>query len=165
MGTAPITAAASSDGLSLNGHSLDCKLPPGVYWGILGPPTRTFEPSPPAPYGHRNNQIHIYDSEGIYLTEHHASRLIDSINFIFDPSDSPFPIECSYRGSLVIDGQLFSIDMPEKTIVINGLSQDLRGAYRIKFQNCSVWISTKGRRGADRKRKKPRYVVCVSVCF
>jgi hypothetical protein len=160
-----VGAVATADGLSINGRLFDSKLPLERYQDVLGPPSRTIDAGPPAPYGHRNNQVLVFDSEGIYLTEHHASRLIESVNFIFDPADSPFPIERAFDGSLEVDGQIIRAGMTEGDIQLAHLSRDLPGEYSVKHEHCWIGISAQGRRDARGKRRKPRYVVRVSVCF
>ena len=57
---------------------------------VLGPPDRTVEPSTPAPMGYRNNQMHMYDGLGLYLNEHHATRRIQDVTFVFNIADTPF---------------------------------------------------------------------------
>jgi hypothetical protein len=165
MAVRHIDAIAAADGLTINGQVFDKDLPLECYQNILGPPSRTIEAGPPAPYGYRNNHVHLFDAEGVYLTEHHASRLIESVNFIFDPSDSPFPIEGAFSGFLKVNGQLICANMPERDLDSAGLNHDIVGEYNVKLKNCWIGISTRGRRDSHGKRRKPRYVVCVSVCF
>lgn len=160
-----VDAVATADGLTINGQVFDGKLPLERYQDILGLPSRTIDAGPPAPYGHRNNQVHVFDSEGIYLTEHHASRLIESVNFIFDPADSAFPIERAFDGNLEVDGQTIRAGMSEGSIESDHLTRDLPGEYSVKLKNCWIGISALGRRDARGKRRKPKYVVRVSVCF
>lgn len=158
-------AVATADGLSINGQLFDSKLPLERYQDVLGPPSRIIEAGQPAPYGHRNNHVHVFDSEGIYLTEHHASRLIESVNFIFEPAESPFPIERAFDGSLVVDGQTIRAGTSEGDIESAHLTRDLPGEYSVKLMKCWIGISAKGRCDGRGKRRKPRYVVRVSVCF
>lgn len=160
-----VDAVAGATGLTINGQVFDGQLPLGRYQDILGLPSRTVDAGPPAPVGHRNNQVHVFDSEGIYLTEHHASRLIESVNFVFDPADSPFPIEGAFSGNLEIDGQSIRAGMPEGDIESAHLTRDLPGEYSMKLKHCWIGISAQGRRDSRGKRRKPRYVVRVSVCF
>jgi hypothetical protein len=160
-----VEAVAAADGLMINGQVFDKKLPLERYEDVLGPPTRTIDAGPPAPVGHRNNRVHVFDSEGIYLTEHHASRLIESVNFVFDPAESPFPIERAFGGSLKVDGHLIRAGMPERDLDLARLTRDLPGEYSVKHENCWIGISAQGRRDSHGKRRKPRYVVRVSVCF
>lgn len=165
MTTKCIEAVAAADGLTINGQVFNKKLPLERLQIVLGLSSRTIDPGPPAPYGHRNNQVHVFDSEGIYLTEHHASRLIESVNFVFDPSDSPFPIERAFSGSLKIDGQLIRVGMSERDLDLAHLSRDLPGEFSVKHENCWIGVSTMGRRDSHGKRRKPRRVIRVSVCF
>ena len=102
---------------------------------------------------------------GIYLTEHHASRLIGSVNLMFEPVDSPFPIETAFRGILNISGQTIRTDMTEQDIVSFNPTRDLPGEYSLKLELVWVGISAKGRGDKFGKPRKPRYVSRVSVCF
>jgi len=69
---ASVAAEMSPDGLLLNGRLFNSPVPPAEYRVALGVADRVEEPSPPAPYGHRNDQIHLFDEFGLYLIEHHA---------------------------------------------------------------------------------------------
>lgn len=160
-----VSACAAADGLSINGQIFDGKLPLERYQNPLGRSSRTIEAGSPAPYGHRNNQVHIFDSKGIYLTEHHASRLIESVNFVFDPAESPFPLERAFVGNLEVDGQVIRTGMTEAELDSAHLTCDLPGEYSVKLMKCWVGISLLGRRDPGGKRRKPRYLVRVSVCF
>jgi hypothetical protein len=160
-----IDAVVAADGLAINGQVFDKKLPLEHYQDVLGPPNRTIDAGLPAPAGHRNNQVHVFDSEGLYLTEHHASRLIESVNFVFDSTDSPFSIAGTFSGNLRVNGQLIRVGMPECDLTLAHLTRDLPGEYSMKNQNCWIGISAQGSRDSNGKRRKPRYVVRVSVCF
>jgi hypothetical protein len=160
-----IDAVATANGLTINGHIFDKKLPLEDYQSVLGLPSRTVSAGSSAPVGHRNNQLHFFDSEGIYLTEHHASRLIESVNFVFDPSESPFPIEGGFSGNLKVDEQSIHANMPEDDLDLTRLMHDLPGEYSLNHENCWVGISAQGHRNSHGRRQKPRYVVRVSVCF
>lgn len=165
MTTNPTDVVATANGLVINGYLFDKKLPFERYQTVLGAPSRTIAAGPPAPAGHRNNQVHFFDATGIYLTEHHASRLIESVNFIFDRAESPFPIERDFSGDLKVDGQQFHPSMPEAELISALFARDLPGEYSLKYRNCWVGVSAKGRRDSNGKRKNPRYVVRVSICF
>jgi hypothetical protein len=147
----------------LGEHSYREKLPLDAYTKTLGNPECTIEAGPPAPVGHRNNQVHVFDRIGIYLTEHHSTRLIESVNFIFDTTDSPFPIEHAFSGVIDLFGTEIRAGMQESDLA--GLKQDLPGEYSLKGDRCWIGVSTMGRKGRDGKRRKPRLVVRVSVCF
>jgi hypothetical protein len=53
------------------------------YCEVLGRPSR-IDAGEPAPIGFRNNQVWYFDDIGVYLMEHHATRLITSIGFVFN---------------------------------------------------------------------------------
>jgi hypothetical protein len=160
-----IKAVAAANGLTLSGHLFDKKLPMDNYQCALGLPSRTIDAGPPAPAGYRNNQVHIFDSDGIYLTEHHDSRLIESVNFVFDPADSTFPIDGAFCGDLKVDRQSICSNMLEGDLDLTLLARELPGEYSVKYEKCWIGISAKGRRDFSGKRRKPRYVIEVSVCF
>lgn len=165
MTTQRIQAVASEDGLTINGHVFNKKLPLECYRGALGLPSHTIDAGPPAPAGYRNNQVHVFDSAGIYLTEHHASRLIESVNFVFDPADSPFPIAEAFPADLTIDGRPIHTGMSEDDLDRKLFARDLSGEFSVKFENCWVGLSAKERRNSNGKQEKPRFVIRASVCF
>jgi hypothetical protein len=92
------------DRLSFNGSNFACATTLDAYSSILGIPDRSEPIGPPAPYGHRNNVIHYYDQLGLLLREHHSTRLIDGIEFIFEPSKCMFATKHAYSGELTICG-------------------------------------------------------------
>lgn len=89
-------------GLSIDGVTFDRGLPLESYSLVIGPPSRTISPGPPAPCGHRNNQIHFYDEIGIYLNEHHATFLIKEVNVLLAPEHTRFPTKEPFLGDVVV---------------------------------------------------------------
>src|SRR5271155_3822560 len=87
---ASLTADVSLDGLRLNDRLFNSPVKSAEYAAVLGVTSRVVEPSPTAPYGHRNNQIHLFDEFGLYLIEHHETRLIDAAVFVLWLEESPF---------------------------------------------------------------------------
>jgi hypothetical protein len=161
-----IPAEASQDGLALNDEMFNSKVAVNHYEAVLGPPSRIIEAGQqPAPAGHRNNQVHVFDEAGIYLTEHHATGLIESVNFVFDPSESPFPIEHGFSGDLTVFGFPIQADTTENDVLVGPFRKDLPGEYSVAGEQCWVSVSLIGRRTSSGKRSKPRYVVRVSACF
>jgi hypothetical protein len=157
-------AIVTADGLAIGGHLFNRQVPLEQYREALGVPHRTIAAGPPAPTGHRSNQVHIFDSQGIYLTEHHASRLIESVNFVFDPSESPFPIAMPFMGSLTIDGRQICSNMLDTDLDPKTFARVLGGEYSVSYKNCWIGVSTK-RRGPGGKRGRVRHVTRASVCF
>lgn len=148
----------------MNGELFDAKVVLDHYRTVLGPPSRTIEAGGPAPVGHRNNQVHLFDDAGIYLTEHHASRLVESVNFVLDVSESLFPLEEAFSGSLTVFGLPMYAGMKEEDLPSH-FQRDLPGEYSVAADKCWVSISTIGHRTPSGRRSKPRYVVSVSVSF
>ena len=165
MKATQVNAVVDDDGLWINGMLIDKKQPLEHYRPALGGPSRTIDAGPPAPVGHRNNQVHVFDSLGIYLTEHHGSRLIESVNFVFDSSHSPFPIENPYDGEVEVKGQRLRANLEESPIDTTRFARDLPGEYSVKHNNCWVGIFSKEGRGTGEKRGEPLYIFRVSVCF
>lgn len=155
----------TSEGLTIDGQVFDSKLQLEQYKNVLGSTCKTIEAGPPASMGHRNNLIHLFDLHGIYLTEHHASQLIESVNFIFVVAECFFPIERAFEGYLEIDNQLYRPEMSEKDIKLLQLNRDLPGEYSLTLGKIWIGISAKGLRDASGKRRPPRQIVRVSICF
>lgn len=88
------------DGVVINGVEFSYGIPLEEYTPILGEPTRSESPGKPAPYGHRNNVIHLYDHLGLLLREHHATYVIEGIDFLLAPLTATFPTSSPYPGEL-----------------------------------------------------------------
>jgi hypothetical protein len=164
---AAVIANVSLDGLLLNGRLFQSPVQPAQYAVVLESPVRVVEPSPPAPYGHRNNQIHLFDEIGLYLIEHHAARLVDAVVFVLWKEESAFKPEREYFGELRIGGVRFfpgitPRDYSGGTIAFDGPVLGLWNARRDR-----IWIglnAKKLRQPSGRRGKRLRFVD-VSVCF
>jgi hypothetical protein len=162
-----VAAHASLDGLLLNARLFQTPVPPTEYASVLESPVRVVEPSPPAPDGHRNNQIHLFDQLGLYLIEHHATRLIEAVVFVLWLDESAFKPACEYSGQLEIgEARFFPGMMPQDysrgTIAFEGPVLGLWQAHRD-----GIWIglnAKKLRQPNGRRGKRLRFVD-VSVCF
>jgi hypothetical protein len=100
-----IVADLSASYVLINGARFQTSCPAEEIYSVLGQPSRILSTGMPAPYGHRNNQRHVYDDVGIYLLEHHARQTIDGICFVFNPSDEANSPESPFLGTLTIAGQ------------------------------------------------------------
>jgi hypothetical protein len=164
---AAVTADASLDGLLLNGRLFQSPLPPTDYAAALASPVRIVEPSPPAPYGHRNNQIHLFDELGLYLIENHATRLVNAVVFVLWLEEAAFKPICEYSGELAIGGVRFLPGMTPQdymhgTIAFEGPVLGLWHAHRN-----GIWIGLKAKRMRQPKgrRGESQRFVDVSFCF
>lgn len=164
---ATLTAEVSLSGLNLNGRLFNSPVPPAEYASVLGSTARIIDPSAPAPYGHRNNQIHVFDEDGLYLIEHHATRLIDSVVFVLWLEESPFKPTREFSGQLTIGG----IDVRPGMLVkeFSGSSISFKGPVLGLWtaEKNGVWIGlgAEGLRNKSGRRGKVLRFVSVSVCF
>jgi hypothetical protein len=92
------------DGVTFNGVEFAQPLGLDAYKEVLGSPTRSESPGPPAPHGHRNNVLHFYDGLGLLLREHHATYLVDGIEILLEPTRWHFPTVSAYSGKLRVLG-------------------------------------------------------------
>jgi hypothetical protein len=164
---AAVTADVSLDGLLINGRLFQSPVRPIEYLALLESPVRVVEPSPPAPYGHRNNQIHLFDQLGLYLIEHHATRLVDAVVFVLWLEESAFKPAREYSGDLTIGGRrcfpgMTPGDNAGSTIAFEGPVLGLWYA-----QRDGIWIGLRAeriRQPSGRRGKRLRFVDA-SVCF
>src|SRR5687768_3483091 len=126
--TTDIDAVVSAEGVVINGQLIDGKAPLHIYREYLRVPINSLDAGGRPPFGYSNNRIHIFSKVGIYLTEHHALHLIDSINFVFHPLVSLFPIECGYSGRLTLFGTRFHQKMTLRDLP-SAFRRDLPGEY------------------------------------
>jgi hypothetical protein len=167
VAVASVTADVSLDGLRLNGELFQSPVQPADYAAVLGVPGRVEEPSTLAPYGHRNNQIHLFDEFGVYLIEHHASRLIDAVVFVLWLEESPFKPAREFAGHLTVGGVnvlpgMLVRDFACRTIPFKGPVLGLWSAERN-----GIWIGLRAqgiRQRSGRRGKRLRFEN-VSVCF
>jgi hypothetical protein len=164
---AALTADASLDGLLLNGRLFQSPVQPSEYAAVLASPVRVVEPSPPAPYGHRNNQIHLFDELGLYLIEHHATRLVDAVVFVLWVEESAFKPACELSGELTIGHVRFCPGMTPNdysggTIAFEG---PVLGLWNAKRDGIWIGMCAKAMRQPNGRRGKRLRVVDVSISF
>jgi len=164
---ASVIADVSLDGLVLNGQLFDAPVQPEDYAAVLGVAGRIMDPSSPAPYGHRNNQIHLFDEFGLYLIEHHATRLIDSVVFVLWLEESPFKPAREFTGQLTVGG----VSVAPGTLVneFSGTSIAFKGPELGLWsaEKNGVWIGLRAagiRQRSGRRGRRLRFEN-VSVCF
>jgi hypothetical protein len=162
-----VEADVTLDGLVLNGRLFRVPKLPSEYTEVLRTPARILEESQPAPYGHRNNQIHMFDDLGLYLIEHHATRLIDAVVFVLWLEECAFAPAREFSGKLTVGGVRFFPGMAPKdnrggTIEFEG---PVLGLWTASKEG--VWVGLRGigaRMRSGRRSKKIRFIE-VSVCF
>ncbi|MEP3480220.1 MAG: hypothetical protein ABJZ55_13295 [Fuerstiella sp.] len=151
-----LVATADPNSLVLAGLSIPHALPASAFHDLLGAPNRIIAAGQPAPVGHRNNHIHIYDDLGIYINEHHYTYLLSSVTFVLDLARSSFPPLNPFCGRLEIGDLQIAQPFPENDIVQTGLPfhAKLKGSWTLDGDS-THWI------GLNSKRN---LVHTVSVC-
>ena len=168
MTSLAIQAFVTEDGLLLNGHLFSQDAPVQDYAVVIGVPDRTIDPAPPAPYGHRNNQIHVFDSFGVYLNEHHSSQLIEAVTFVFRNDMAPFKTNENFSGQLNVFGVDVQKQKSIKQYPAEWLSRFRRaydGEYDVRLGRCWVGMSATGSVQGKRELVKLPHFVHVTVCF
>ncbi len=154
-----------NSGLYVNGTIVSSAMMIDAYLPCLGPPSRTFSAGGPPPVGFRNNHVHAYDDIGVYLTEHHATRLIAEINLEFSLDDNDFQLANPFRGVLRINAQSFDSDSIDTLLKSPFIREDyFAGLYSGRVASTAIFVSTLRRRNRMGKRRGTRYVTKVSLC-
>jgi hypothetical protein len=161
-----INAAITLDCLTLNDRSFVSAGPPSVFHELLGFPSRIVAAGPPAPYGHRNGQLHVYDSLGIVFSEHHYTYTIDGMTFVLWPEESHFDVRAPFDGQLTLGlldvvGGLEEHRLPESGLP---LRRFWAGSWDAKGQ-ISIMVELKGRKLASGRRSKKRSIAWIYVGF
>jgi len=161
-----IEALIERDRLILGGRAFREAVPPAVLHEVLGPPSRIDEPATPAPVGHRNNQVHVYDDAGIYFHEHHFTRLAMSVTFCLAPGLESFGFlpTAGFAGRLSIDGFVVPPSATERDFATCPVPfrYDFH-AWQVKLGSISVFCPVRGTRLPSGRRSKVRQVVGVSI--
>ena len=163
-----LTVAVEVDTFAIDGRSFDRPVQPVEFFPVLGRPTRSGDfYTKPAPWGHRNNQLHVFDDLGIVLNEHHATRCIQEVRFVFNTEEAIHPTTCPFAGSLLLGGLSLYSDMPEEAITPPRLTLTnwLAGEWFSKQGSIYVALTCKGQRRPGQRRTKRRYLVDVSIAW
>ena len=163
-----VDASLTLEGLWLAGTFFATPLPLENYVGLLGKPTRILS-GPPAPYGHRNNQIHVYDTFGFYLNEDHATGNIREVTFVLDETRATFPVNKPFQGKLEVGGVLFFPGMEERAYPTEAsirFERVLPGWYRAEGGDVAIYLAASKKKDPSKRRPvKQRSFVEVSIGF
>lgn len=85
---------------------------------VIGRPDRIDSGTTPAPVGHRNNQLHVYDRCGMVLYEHHYTRRASGLTLWVDTAEPlyRFTPRNPFAGKLVFDSTPIPIDINLKLL-------------------------------------------------
>ena len=165
-----LEASIGPDITTINGLAIKAAIQPARLWDVLGEPSRIVDPAPPAPFGHRNNQIHVYDQLGLYFNEHHFTRLVQSLTFVFVPAEHRYTFcpSQSFAGRLLLGGYEVRPGASESD-VIRGTAipfrRSLAGQWRTGGDGFGVGLSAVGAKIPSGRRSKNRRVVSVDVAW
>lgn len=171
---ASLEVSIRRDGASINGTPLGTAGPVSQLHAVFGTPDRIIEGSPtPAPVGHRNNQFHYYDAQGVTLNEHHYTYQIQSINFVFDTGLSDHPTRHAFHGEMTVGGLGVVVGTLERELSNAGLKFTARlpGTWYTRIPSSvegkaiTVTVSTLGPRLKSGRRSKTKVIVSVSLCL
>jgi hypothetical protein len=161
-------------GATINGTPIHAAEPIANYHVLLGEPSRIAGAGPPAPFGHRNNQIHFYDNLGITLNEHHYTYQIQAITFVLDTVDAIHPTIRPFSGTLDVGGAQLAPGVSEAELANSQIqfTSQLRGTW---FANVSsapidgreirIAVDSAGHRLKSGRRSQVRRIVTITLCL
>ncbi len=167
-GLPTIEVATEAPRVVIGGLSIIIAPTVGEMYAVLGRPSRIDSGETPAPVGHRNNQIHVYDHFGLVFHEHHYTRRAQGVWCWFDVSDSSYSFapHQPIRGRLVFDG----VAMPQggRDIEFSQSSPfeftpDLGNIWRFAISGFTVFLHSHGPKLPSGQRSKVRRVTDVSI--
>jgi hypothetical protein len=163
-----VTASVDVARFVLNGVEITGQRPVSDFHLILGKPTRILAAGPPAPPGHRNNQIHFYDDAGLYLNEHHYTYTVGAITFVLWRDEAIHKPTTELKGGLTVGGVHVQAALTERELLASSIPFEPklpRGHWSWKSGPLYVGFSARGRKGMSERRSSIRHVIAISVCF
>src|SRR5262249_17723166 len=137
---------------------------------VLGIPDRVVDPAPPAPFGHRNNQIHVYDDLGLYFHEHHWTRLAMDLVFVFWPEEEgySFTPRQAFAGHLKLQEYLVPAGASESQFIREcpiRFEAYRPGGWRAGGERLAFGMYSKGAKLRSGRRSARRRVVSIDVAW
>lgn len=172
MDNHPFEVLIRNDVVSINDIPLVTAGPQKNFYTLFGKPDRMADASKiSAPPGHRNNQIHFYETLGVTLNEHHDTCQIQEVTFIFDVELATHPTTDPFRGRMTIGGVPIVAGALERHLSDSSLTftATLPGTWFTKIgsnvddQAISVAVSTMGPKLRSGRRSKTRVIASVSL--
>jgi hypothetical protein len=161
-----IEATVETDLVTINGLKIREAVMPDDLYSVLDKPSRIVGPEAPAPSGHRNNQVHVYDDLGIYFHEHHFTYQATSMTFLFRPEEERyrFTPRLAFTGRVRIGEYALPAQPAERDLA--GCPVPLRcqlGSWTGRFG--TIWIEFRvlGPRLRSGRRSRAKRVINLSV--
>jgi hypothetical protein len=139
-------------------------------YAALGRPSRIDSGATPAPVGHRNNQIHVYDCLGLVFHEHHYTRRAQGIwcwSELTEPGFAFTPHE-PFRGRIHFDGIVMPLggrDIEFVHLSPFKFALTFGGVWRFAFAGFSVILHSRGPKLRSGRRSKVRQITDVSISW
>ena len=158
------------EGIVISGHPIPAAVQPSWLHEMLGIPDRIVDPAPPAPVGHRNNQIHVYDDLGLYFHEHHWTRLAEDLVFVYWPEEEcyDFTPHQAFSGHLKLRDYFVPAGASESQFIREcpiPFEEYLSAHWRAESGRCLVGMVSKGAKLRSGRRSKRRRVVTIDVSW
>jgi hypothetical protein len=162
-----VSASVNTDRFVLNGVELTGQRPVRDFHAILGEPTRIVAAGRPAPAGHRNNQLHFYDDDGLYLIEHHYTYTIRSVSFVLWRDEAIHKPTRELSGEFLVGGVPVNAGIAERELIASSIPFEgrVRGDWSWRAGGLYVGFRSRGRKCPSGRRASTRYVIAVSVCL
>jgi hypothetical protein len=137
---------------------------------LLGNPDRIDAGETPAPVGHRNNQIHIYDQLGLTVIEHHYTQRIESMCCWFETEEPRFRFtpSRSFSDTLVIDDVVMPLGGDVSTFATTSpvkYENGFGGLWRTGSAGFGIHLQTRGKRLRSGRRSRIQHVIEVSITW
>ena len=158
-------AEVAPSGLTLDGHVFVHAVTPGAFVAALGPANRVIDAGGPAPHGHRSTLLHVYDSLGLLINEHHHTGTICEVRFSLWPEQDIHPPAAAFPGELRLGIRSIRSGAMEAELKACGLpfEPSLAGDWGVTGGPVSIWATTRGARLKSGRRSRVRRIVHVSV--
>ena len=137
---------------------------------VLGQPDRIDTGPVPAPYGHRNNQIHVYDRLGVTFNEHHYTRRAQDIWCWFDTSELVYrftPKE-PFLGKLFFNETEIPLGGSEQKFMQSSpfkFQHTLGHVWSFRFEGFSLRANERGQKLPSGRRSRKRQVTDISISW
>lgn len=153
--------------IHINGYAFSTPQLGSAFAEVLGTPSRVVALGEPAPFGHRNNHALYYDDIGVYLLEHHATRFIQAIVFVFATEHAILRPLRDFKDTISLFGVTVGHPMLARDFAAKCPRpfEGVLGSIYIDCEFGSVVLPTYAERARSGRTSSRRYITEVSVEF
>jgi len=154
----------------VNGLRIETAPPVAELLRVIGTPTRIDTGPTPAPPGFRNNQLHVFDSAGVHVNEHHHTRRAEAIGIALsvDERRYGFTPASPFAGDLLLDGVRMPLRATESEFLEAApwkFKHFVAGDWHCNFDGFSVGLSAVGAKLRSGNRSKRRVIVDIHISW